>query len=110
MRVIEFKEGVYVEFPLSPALEVMFEAIQRCWPYEHGHPVVTALQNGKHMRGSFHEKKRAIDLRSKNLPDSAAKHAFRDLLLEDLGDRDFDVILESEGKDQEHFHCEFDPT
>lgn len=70
--------------------------------------VVTSLNDGAHRQGSYHYTGDAVDLRSKNLPSSAAKRNARDLLASRLG-RDFDVILEDLGGGNEHVHLEWDP-
>lgn len=47
----------------------------------------------------------AVDLRSKHLPTSEAKHEALEALRQELGPL-YTVILENEGKDQEHFHVQ----
>jgi len=93
---------------LRPEIYGLFELIDDtfadrgldCW--------ITSAQDGKHMAGSKHYDGLAIDLRSKNLPSKAEKKR----VLEELKDgmtEQYDVILENEGKPQEHIHVEFDP-
>lgn len=66
---------------------------------------ITSCRDGKHGRGSLHYVGLALDLRSKNLPDKAG---FIRALAKSLGAQ-YDVILEAEGKRNEHFHVEFQP-
>lgn len=66
---------------------------------------ITSCRDSKHGRGSLHYVGLALDLRSKNLSD---KHDF----VRDLGaalGRQYDVLLEAEGKRNEHIHVEFQP-
>lgn len=69
--------------------------------------IVTSLCDGAHRQGSFHYTGDAADIRTKNLPSSAAKRNARDLLAGRLG-KDFDVILEDLGGANEHMHVEHD--
>lgn len=69
--------------------------------------IVTSLNDGSHRQGSYHYTGDAVDIRTKNLPSSAAKRNARDLLAGRLG-KDFDVILEDLGGSNEHVHLEWD--
>lgn len=73
---------------------------EECW--------ITALKDGKHMEGSKHYRGEAADLRSKHLKTLALKINILNDLKEYLG-ADFDVILENQDKENEHFHLEYDP-
>jgi hypothetical protein len=73
---------------------------EECW--------LTAVVDGKHMLGSRHGNGYAADLRSKHLKTLALKINILNDLKEYLG-ADFDVVLENQGKENEHFHCEYDP-
>jgi len=69
--------------------------------------VITSATDGKHGDLSLHYMGKALDLRSKHLaPDDRSRmlNAIRDR----LGPQ-WDVLLEDYGKDNEHFHIEFDP-
>jgi len=73
-----------------------------------GEFTVTAALDGKHMEGSLHYKGLAVDVRSHQVP--AAKRIFvLDQLKRAIGS-DYDVILESAGTPNEHFHLEYDPN
>lgn len=69
---------------------------------------ITSVNDGAHRQGSYHYLGRAVDLRTKNLPSSAAKRNARDLLAGRLG-AGYDVILEDLGGSNEHAHVEWDP-
>ena len=69
---------------------------------------ITSGTDGKHMAGSLHYKGAALDVRTKNFPNSQAKRVFIDAVLKRLGSG-YQGILESEGKLAEHAHFEFDP-
>ena len=105
--MIKIKPGVIFK-TLRPEIYGLFELIDDtfadrgldCW--------ITSAQDGKHMKGSKHYEGLAIDLRSKNLPSKAEKRRVLEELKEGAGP-DYDIILEGEGKLQEHFHAEFDP-
>lgn len=70
--------------------------------------VITSINDGKHMDRSLHYEDRAFDVRTKNIPFSVQKESIRKEIKTALGN-DFDVILESEGTDNEHLHVEHDP-
>jgi hypothetical protein len=70
---------------------------------------VTVGFDGVHMIGTLHSKDdlcRALDFRTKDYPldKTQLRYAVKDAL-----GADFDVVLENEGKDQEHIHVEWDP-
>ena len=70
---------------------------------------ITAGFDGVHMVGTLHSRDgicRAFDFRTKDYPGD--KTELRNAVKNDLG-ADFDVVLEHEGKDQEHIHLEWDP-
>ncbi len=69
--------------------------------------VITACTDGKHMKGSKHYVGQAVDARSKNVPKDK-KHVILAEAKRRLG-KNFDLILEAEGKLNEHYHLEFDP-
>lgn len=69
--------------------------------------VITSGNDGRHMTGSRHYTFEAVDFRTKHLPREVLT-PFRTRVKKRLG-RDFDVILESVGKVNEHLHVEYDP-
>lgn len=68
---------------------------------------VTSGNDSKHKKGSKHYSDEALDIRTKNLT-REEKHALKIGIAARLG-LDYDVILESEGKMNEHLHIERDP-
>ena len=69
--------------------------------------LITSGNDSVHMQGSLHYKDAALDIRSKNFPNATAKRHFMAAVLKRLGSG-YQMILESDGKVQEHFHLEFD--
>lgn len=70
---------------------------------------ITSADDGKHMRDSKHYSGDALDIRSKDFTDKAAKLEFISRVIERLG-HSYQGILEDEGRDNEHFHFEYDPA
>lgn len=70
--------------------------------------IVTEVTGGKHMEGSLHYKGFGADIRSKHIKTATAKYKILEESREALG-TEFDVILESEGAINEHFHIEYQP-
>lgn len=69
--------------------------------------LVTSGNDGLHMRESAHYRNEALDFRTKHLT-TAQKHELVAILRRRLGAH-YDVILESEGLENEHGHAEHDP-
>lgn len=72
-----------------------------------GDIVITEGYGGKHMVGSKHYTHDALDIRSNTLSPDLQR-----LWVQQVRNRlgsDYDVILEDPGKDNEHFHVEYDP-
>ena len=67
--------------------------------------LITSGNDGTHMKGSKHYLDWALDFRTKTL---TQKRALADTVKTRLG-KEYDVILESIGKAQEHLHVEWDP-
>lgn len=68
---------------------------------------VTSGNDKVHRPDSKHYEDKALDFRTKHLS-TEDKHAWKRAIKQRLG-RDYDVILEFEGGDNEHLHIEFDP-
>lgn len=73
----------------------------------YGEVTVTSIRDGQHSERSLHYRGLAVDLRSKHLTPEQ-RHTALIKLKRELGS-DYDVLLESEGKPNEHFHIEYDP-
>lgn len=70
--------------------------------------IITEGTGGKHLSRSRHYVGLAVDIRSKHIKTAVEKYQILDKAAECLGD-DFDFILEMPGKENEHYHLEFDP-
>jgi hypothetical protein len=68
---------------------------------------LTSGNDGHHSRASLHYDGKAVDFRSHELL-PAEKNQFLAIARVALGE-DFDLILEAEGTDNEHFHLEWQP-
>lgn len=71
--------------------------------------VITSGNDSKHMNNSLHYTGDALDVRSKEFTSKEAKLNYIEAVIDRLG-HSFQGILEDEGKDNEHFHFEFDPS
>lgn len=101
--MVSTKPGVVLVF--SPAVMYMLERLI-IWSSENKQSlVITAGVDGKHMGQSKHYKAEALDVRSKNFPDSSTKHRFVQEISGLLGPRFF-VFLEAPGTMNEHFHMQ----
>lgn len=69
--------------------------------------VITSAADGKHLEGSLHYKGLAIDIRSKDLAPDLKKRVL--LEMRNFFGPKYDILLENEGKDNEHYHLEYDP-
>ncbi len=67
--------------------------------------LVTSGNDGTHATTSKHYSNEAIDIRSKSFPSLKAKRAFIAAVLKRLG-TGYTMILEEEGKPNEHFHLQ----
>ena len=104
MSYLKVKTGVtprnlYIMAAISNVIQQMDEPVD---------VTITSGTDGKHMTGSKHYSGDALDIRSKNFPNAQSKRAFMTAVLMRLG-KGYQMILEHEGKAQEHFHCEYDP-
>ena len=101
-RVVSFTE-------LTPAMAFMLYALEKFHRLKKvpqpDNLVITSLNDGQHTPNSRHYKNEAIDIRSKNFPDREGKRLFRQELELFLGPS-FRVMIEDEGKDNEHFHVQ----
>ncbi len=102
--MVVIKEGVIFK-RLKPEIYGLFSLLDRLWSEYGVECVITAANDGKHKVGSLHYQDAALDVRSKNLPSEQAKHDLHAQLMHKLGG-DYDVLFESPGQQQEHFHIE----
>lgn len=69
--------------------------------------MITSGNDSKHGKNSKHPKGEALDFRTKDLP-LAWKPILITMVKTRLG-KEFDVVFESEGLENEHMHVEWDP-
>lgn len=100
--MIKIKRGVE---PRSLLLLAAVANVAQSLPHD---VTITSGNDSTHMTGSKHYVDAALDIRSKNFPSKVAKVTFMAAVLKRLGPG-YQMILEHEGKAQEHFHLEFDP-
>lgn len=70
--------------------------------------VITSANDSTHGANSLHYQGNAIDLRTKNIPSNLGAILISQEIRNKLT-KDFDVMLESIGKENEHIHVEYDP-
>jgi hypothetical protein len=103
---IKVKSGVVfkeINAPLFNIIKTLLDA-----EFEIGKEmVITSVNDSVHKKNSLHYQNRAIDIRTKHLTPEEKKKLYA-FLRNKLGG-DYDVILESEGLDNEHIHIEYDP-
>lgn len=106
---MKLKPGVSLK-GMTPQMVVAMIVVRDAYGSVDLEPTITSCNDGKHGENSLHSRDgmcRAMDVRSKPLLTSPAKHAMLAQLRSDLGE-EFDVVLENEGEDNEHFHIEWD--
>lgn len=105
--MVTFKDSVRLR-RLTPALkrilDVLFD-IDGSTPWLPPDLVVTSLNDSTHGEHSRHYTDEAADVRTHNFAAAADAHTFRDLLAHRLGQR-FTVLLEDEGRPNEHVHIQ----
>ncbi len=69
-------------------------------------PVITSANDSTHGVNSYHYSDYALDLRSKNLSELQKDQILAELKKR-LSGRNYDVLLEKRGTDNEHYHIEF---
>lgn len=105
MALLKFKQNVRVPRTVIIAVAFINSVNKLTIPLDQW---VTSGNDGIHMGTSKHYVDAALDFRSKHMskPDKAA-------LIKDLKSRlgkNYDIILENEGGENEHIHIEYDPT
>ena len=105
MSLIKIKAGVMVSQQVVIAAGVVNAANQLGLPVDM---VITSGRDGTHKVGSLHYYDKALDFRTKHLIEKD-KTALTVTVKKRLGP-DYDVILESRGKTNEHLHVEHDPA
>lgn len=93
---------------LTPALKTILDVLYTLdgsAPWLPTDLVVTSLNDAKHATGSRHFTDEAADVRSHSFASPGDRRAFRELLADRLGPR-FTVLLEDEGRPNEHVHIQ----
>lgn len=105
--MISIKHGVDLA-GLQPEMVPVLINLERLF-YELGLDCwITSCRDGKHGRGSLHYVGLALDFRTKAIAEPASKKTLIAQLAKSLG-RQYDVLLEAEGRRNEHGHVEFQP-
>lgn len=105
--MIVIKPGVVFK-KLKPEIYGLFAYFDTLFKHYGVDAVITSANDGRHMKTSKHYEDLAIDLRSKHVDTVGHKLQIVELVRHELGG-DYDVLLESMGRPNEHFHVEFDP-
>jgi len=93
---------------LRPEIYNTFPILEEIW-LEHAEGaelVITSANDSTHSSKSLHYHDLALDLRSKNVTTPIKLKLLEAMKARLAG---FDVILEAFGKENEHFHLEYDP-
>ena len=99
--------GLFVKAGVLPKNLVIAAAVANTAQALEISATITSGTDGKHKQGSKHYTAEALDVRTKDMK-PAMKHLFAQHLKDRLG-ANYDVILESLGKTNEHLHVEYDP-
>lgn len=99
--MVKIKTGV------KPKILVILAAVANASQALDHDVVVTSGNDSTHMTGSKHYRYEALDIRSKNFPSAKAKREFIRAVQKRLGPS-YQIILESEGRMNEHIHIEYD--
>lgn len=92
--------------PNTPEMNYALQVLMRVWA-KYGRMATVTSGTDSHDSG-FHPLGLALDFRTKDIPNRSDKLAMIAEVKAILG-RDYDVIFESEGLDNEHLHIEYDP-
>lgn len=103
--MIELKPGVRIRDKAQAMGLIREVANDVLSPF--GPAVMTSANDSEHMQGSKHYKDAAYDFRAHHILDSLVEQ-LRDEMKRRLG-QDFDVLIESRGTPNAHFHLEYDP-
>lgn len=105
--MIKCKAGVKL-FGIRPELSLALQVADAAWrEFGHDGPTITSARDSVHGHGSLHCSGAAVDLRSKDLTDDHKRRILM-RMRECLTD-EFDILLEAQGQQNEHFHLEFQP-
>ena len=108
---LKFKIGVNTAH-VTPEMVLANQVV--CSLFEHYNLdcIITSMHDGTHGANSLHSrdgKCRAIDYRTKHIPNAVTKTMLLDDIREALGSN-YDVVFEHEGEANEHLHVELGPS
>ncbi len=103
---MRLKEGVSIA-GVSPELVLGIFIINSVFTRYAKDCILTSVTDGRHREGSKHYSGEAVDIRTKHLTNEE-KTEITSEIARALG-KDFDVILEGIGTDNNHLHIEWDP-
>lgn len=90
----------------EPVVNLIIQVVNSVFDKAGYDCIVTSIVDGRHSANSLHYrdgKGRAVDFRTRHLPDQETKEAITRAISDALGP-EFDVVLESD-----HVHVEYDP-
>lgn len=103
---MELKSGLKLA-GIKPEILLGVMILQELFLENDSYMIITEFTGGQHGINSLHYKGLAVDIRTKSL-DPKAKDSILTFGKLRLG-KNYDFILEDAGKENEHFHLEFDP-
>jgi hypothetical protein len=101
---MRLKTGVKLA-EITPQIVLAAIIVQEVYRERGGKTTITSANDGVHGTLSLHYKGNALDFRTKDF--AGNKQALILEIKQRLGDQ-FDVLLEDEGKDNEHCHIEWE--
>jgi hypothetical protein len=101
------KPGVRFD-KFSPQILLGLYIVHKVYEEHNQICTVTSGTDGKHGPRSRHPSGNAVDIRSKSIAPSSEKVRMLEICRHRLGSN-YDMILELDGKPNEHFHLEYDP-
>ena len=99
--MLMLKEGVKIDL-MQPQIALAASIIEMCYREIGMECVITAGNDGQHMSESRHYAGKAIDVRTRTVPEGSLDHLVG-RIRECLG-KNYDVVLEGD-----HLHVEYDP-
>jgi hypothetical protein len=103
--MIKLKPGVSLK-GVQPQIVLAALIVESIYASHSAVCTITSCNDSAHSTDSFHYRGLALDFRTKDY--LSDKKQLRDEIAAALG-AEFDVLLENEGKDNEHIHVEYDP-
>lgn len=107
-RAVGFAVKPGARVPVTAEMNYALEVVVRVWGRYGRMATVTSGTDGEHSATSLHYAGLALDFRTKDISAVNDKRAMVAEVQAILG-RDYDVILEDEGRPNEHMHIEYDP-